>query len=200
MALNALGMLVIWPVSDTIGPLAGRLETYDSVSKGNGRVVCEDDSVSYGEGRGVERECLVCDCKRRISRKGKRRSLKRDSGPPAEIMGPAIEKPAGFGVKDWPATVNTPVVVGVDDSVGSEMVELPVTAKGDISGRDIIEVPPYQPMHEIERELADKPLKLDDKSVENLTGELMLMSPSSITSSIHVSTSKSEDLSLWTQL
>ena len=89
--------------------------------------------------------------------------------PPAEIMVPAIEKPAGFGVKDWPATVNTPVAVGVDDSVGSEMVELPITVKGDISGRDITKVPPYRPMREIERERADKPLKLDDKSVENLT-------------------------------
>ena len=64
------------------------------------------------------------------------------AGPPAETLVPAIEKAEGFGVKDWPATVNTPVAVGVDDSVGSEMVELPIPVKGDISGRDITKVPP----------------------------------------------------------
>ena len=61
------------------------------------------------------------------------------AGPPAEIVVPALEKAEGFGVKGWPATVNTPVAVGVDDGwpatvntpvavgaddgVGGEMVE-----------------------------------------------------------------------------
>ena len=48
------------------------------------------------------------------------------AGPPAEIVVPAIEKAEGFGVKNWPATVYTPVAVGVDGSVGSEVVEMPI--------------------------------------------------------------------------
>ena len=45
------------------------------------------------------------------------------AGPPAEIVVPALEKAEGFGVKGWPATVDTPVAVGMDDGVGGEMVE-----------------------------------------------------------------------------
>ena len=48
------------------------------------------------------------------------------AGPPAEIEVPAIENAEGFGVKDWPATVYTPVAVGVEKNVGSEIVELPI--------------------------------------------------------------------------
>ena len=63
------------------------------------------------------------------------------AGPPAEIVIPAIEKAEGYWLKDWPATVNILVVVGVDDSVRSEIVELPITVKGDLSNRDIIKIP-----------------------------------------------------------
>lgn len=41
------------------------------------------------------------------------------AGPPAGIVVPAIEKAEGYGVKDWPATVNTPVAVGVDEVLGA---------------------------------------------------------------------------------
>lgn len=45
------------------------------------------------------------------------------AGPPAQIVVPAMENAVGLGVKVWPATVSGELVGGVDDGVGSEIVE-----------------------------------------------------------------------------
>ena len=56
----------------------------------------------------------------------------------------------------------------MDESVGSEIVELSMSVKGDIYGRGTTKVSPHRSTHEIEREQAVRLLKLDEKSIEKL--------------------------------
>lgn len=49
------------------------------------------------------------------------------AGPPAEVVVPAVENAVGLGLEDWPATVSGESVGGVNDGVGSEIVEPAMT-------------------------------------------------------------------------
>ena len=52
------------------------------------------------------------------------------AGPPGDMTVPAIEKPEGFGVKVWPATVYT-LLRKMSDGLGREIVLLPIARTPD---------------------------------------------------------------------